>query len=56
MFFSEFLGDGNFYLVLFTIPVYSTINYINKIDCFTNSDLDRLNWFETILQYEDCLL
>ena len=51
MFISEFLGDANLCLALFTILVYSMFNYINKIDHFTNSDRDKLNWFETILQY-----
>ena len=30
------------------------VNYINKIDCFTNSDGDRLNEFEIILRYWEC--
>ena len=46
-----FISDANFGLVLFTLHVHSTINYNDKIDCFTISERDRSNWFETILQY-----
>ena len=35
MFISEFQGDANFCFVSFTILVYPTINYFNKIDQFT---------------------
>ena len=38
MFISEFLGDANFSLVLFTMFGYLTVNYINRIDRFTISD------------------
>ena len=52
MFIFEFLRDANFLSLLsFKILVYLMINNINNIDHFTNSERDRLNWFETILQY-----
>ena len=51
MLISEFLGDANFGLVSFTLHVCLMINYNDKIDPFTISDRDRLNWFETILLY-----
>ena len=51
MFISEFLGDAYFGLAFFTLLVHSTLNYSDKINSFTLSDGDRLNWFETILQY-----
>ena len=54
MFISELLGDANFGLASFTLLEYSIINYNDNIDCFTNSDGDRFNWFETILQYWKC--
>ena len=49
MIISEFLSDSNFGLASFTLLIYSTIYYNDKIDRFTISDGDRLNWFETIL-------
>ena len=45
MFISEFLGDANFGLALFTIHIYSTVNYNDKIDLFIVSDGDRSNLF-----------
>ena len=49
-FISEFLSDANFGLAsLNYIHINLTINYNDKIDCFTISDGDRWNWFETIL-------
>ena len=53
MFISEFLSDVNFGLASFTMVVYSMTNYCNRKDHFTNSDGDRSNWFETILQYRE---
>ena len=41
-------------LASFTKLVCSMVNYINKIDHFTNSDGDRSNGFETILRYPYC--
>ena len=41
-------------LASFTKLVCSMVNYINKIDHFTNSDGDRSNGFETILRYPCC--
>ena len=49
MFISEFLGSANFGLASFTVLIYLTINYIDKKDCFRNSDGDKSTWFETIL-------
>ena len=47
MFISKFLSDTNFGLALFTLLVYLTTNYNDKMDYNTNSDGDRTNWFET---------
>ena len=44
MFISESPSDANFGLVSITLHVYSTINYHDKIDRFTISDKDRLNY------------
>ena len=54
MFISEFLIDTNFGLALFTLHVFSTINYNDKINCFTISEGDRSHWFETIFQKLNC--
>ena len=43
-----FLSDANIGLASFTILVYKTINYNNRIDHFTKNDGDRTNSFETI--------
>ena len=51
MFISEFLSNANFGFALFTILLYSMISYNDRIDCFTTSDWDRSDWFETVLQY-----
>ena len=51
MFILEISGDTNFTLVLLTVLVCLMINYINKIDNFTNRDGDRSNGFETIFGY-----
>ena len=48
MLISKFLSDANFGLVSFTFHIYFTINYNDKIDCFTINDRDRPNWFDTI--------
>ena len=46
MFNSEFSGDANFSLLLFTMIIYSMVKYINKIDHFANNDGKRSNGFE----------
>ena len=51
VFISKFLSDTNFCLGSLTILVYLMINFINKIDHFTNSYGGRSNWYETALQY-----
>ena len=51
MFISEILGDANFGLALLTVHFYLRVIIIHiRIDCFTNTDRDRLNWFETVLR------
>ena len=49
MFISELSVDTKFSLALFTMLIYLTVNYINKKDCFTNSDRDRLTTFSDYL-------
>ena len=51
MLISEFFGDANHWLgVIYSARLLDSYFSI-RIDHFTNTDGDRLNWSESILQY-----
>ena len=52
MFISEIFGDANFWLGIIYSARLLDSYYSIRIDRFTNTDRGRLNWFETILQYQ----
>ena len=54
MFISEFSGGANFSLALFTILIHWMVNYINRIDRFTNDDGDMSNGLR--ISYEKILI
>ena len=47
---SEFFGDANFWLgIIYSARLLNSYYCIRIEDHFTNTDVDRSNWFETIL-------
>ena len=46
---SELFGDANLWLgVVYSVHLLNSY-YSIRIDCFTNTEGDSLNWFETTL-------